>query len=141
MPKRMRNRTREKQKELDDLKLRIKYCLDSGISTRKDIAKSVGITVSQLANLFHADRELYAKFCVVRRTIVDVASDNLFEIVHNPKHPKNAEISKWVVSNYKSDLDESLEGKAGDDGGEVEINNGDGKTTRIIFGRRSQSEN
>ena len=124
---------------MEDIILRIEAALEEGLSTRTDIAKAVGIKISQLAQIFNKNRELYAKYCLIRKTIVDMASDNLFDIVADKTHPKNAQMSKWVLSNYKSDLDSTLDSKDSDSI-EVEIGGKKRRPTVIRFGKKTSSK-
>lgn len=136
--KRMKNPQREAEKKMKDTILRIEAALDKGLSTRTDIAKAAGIKISQLAQIFNKNRELYAKYCVVRKTIVDLASDNIMDIVADKEHPKNYDASKWVVTNYKSDLDSTLESKDGE-GLDIEVEGGSKKRPVVIrFGKKNK---
>lgn len=139
MAKRMQNKRREAKEAREKLIREIREAMKLGLLTRKEIAKSVGIKETQLSQIFHKEKELYAKFCVMRRSIVDIATDNLFDVVRDRKHPKNTDISKWVVQNYKSDLDDSLEEKEGE-GFEVEVGEGGSKKrpTVIRFGYKNK---
>ena len=98
----------------------VQDALDLGISSRKEVAGHAGIKLSELAKIFKEYKDLYALFCEIRRTIVDLASDNLFDVVADKEHPKNVDVSKWLLTNYKSDLDASLESKD-DDSVEIQV--------------------
>ena len=63
----------------------------------------------ELANLFTQDREVYGEYVVRRKTILDIASDNILDIVNDPTHPQHFQASKYILSTYKSDLDDVLE--------------------------------
>ena len=142
MAKRMKNSAREEGRLLKDRTLKVRAAMNQGLSTRKDICAAAEITMPMLANLFTKDRELFAEFCVLRKTIVDQASDNIAAIVADEQHPKNYEASKYVLANYKSDLDESMESKLDDD---VEFNISQGGASgaspiNITFGKKKPSE-
>lgn len=101
-----------KEKELRDLSLLVSAGINKNLSTRIGLAEACGISLVKLNDFFTVDREVYAKFKILRKTIKDIASDNIFAIVMDKNHPKNYDASKYIASNYKTDLDEVLE--AGD---------------------------
>jgi hypothetical protein len=89
----------------------------------------------ELNEVFAADTDLYSEFCIMRKTLVDVAADNLQDILHNREHPQNFQATKYVLEKYKSDLDSNLEAK---DPGELGLTIGDGSPSpvRITFGAK-----
>jgi len=95
----------------------INAALDNGWTTYSKIAKNTGLSISQVQSVFSKDPDLYAKFVVCRRQIVDKAGDNIADIVDDPDHQHNFAASKYVLQNYKSDLDIHLDSK----GDELEI--------------------
>ena len=108
--RRMRSQKREKEKLLKDRAALVRAAMNEANKfTRKDICEASGLTMVQLKNLFQEDRELYAEYVVIRKTITDIASDNIFAIINDPTHPQHFQASKYVLQNYKSDLDETLE--------------------------------
>lgn len=108
--RRMRSQKREKEKLLKDRAALVRAAMNEANKfTRKDICESSGLTMVQLKNLFQENRELYAEYVVIRKTITDIASDNIFAIINDPTHPQHFQASKYVLQNYKSDLDETLE--------------------------------
>lgn len=109
MAKAMRNTKRAEKKLLENRKELVKAAMEAGKITRSDICKAAGISLSQLVNLFTADRALFAEYSVMRRTITDQAADNIHAIINDPKHPQHFAASKYVLQNYKSDFDEILE--------------------------------
>ena len=121
----------------------INDALDGGLTTRADIALQAGLKLHELSILFKEESALYAKYCIIRQTIVDMASDNLMDIVADKAHPKNYDASKHVLTNYKSDLDSILQSKDGEGEMEVEIG-GTGKSKAspitIRFGKKKKSE-
>lgn len=123
---------RELTKILEDRRMLVEQALELGHMTRKDICESTGLTMVQLANFFQKDRETYHKYSVMRRTVVDTAADNIVNIVMTPSHPKNYEASKEVLKNWKSDLDDILDGK---DGTEIQIDGGGSAASpvKIVF--------
>ena len=70
--------------------------------------------MNDLRNIFTNDRELYAEFCVGRKLITDLASENIYNIVKDEGHPKNYDASKFIIQNFKTDIDDSLESKDGE---------------------------
>tara|TARA_R110000796_G_scaffold178022_1_gene294800 strand:+ start:5827 stop:6291 length:465 start_codon:yes stop_codon:yes gene_type:complete len=147
MAKAMKNSRRDVEKEqarLDKIRFdqveAINIGLDNGLTTRAELAKVAGIKLFQLTILFKSEKEVYDKFCLIRQTIVDIASDNLMDIVSDKKHPKNYDASKHVLTNYKSDLDSILTSK--DEEIELEFG-GTGKSKAspitIRFGKKRKS--
>ena len=139
----MQNTKRAKEKEMRDRKLLIEAAMNEGVFGKGDLAKYTGIPLHLINNLFQNDRELYAEFCVRRQIIVDMAADNIAQIVANQKHPKNYDASKFILQTYKSDLDDSMIAKAP---GEVEFaiggGGGDSKSSpiKITFGAKKLEE-
>ena len=124
----MRNSKRDAEKrksQLEDKKLRIRKAIEEGIVLRKDICKIAEIKMNDLRNIFTNDRELYAEFCVGRKLITDLASENIYNIVKDPTHQKNYDASKFIIQNFKTDIDDSLESK---DGEMVDIQLGGGSS-------------
>tara|TARA_R110000765_G_scaffold376036_2_gene466740 strand:- start:417 stop:842 length:426 start_codon:yes stop_codon:yes gene_type:complete len=141
MAKSMKNPKRDKESLTNKRAILVEAAIDLGLTSRTEIAKSTALKLQELNNLFRERPELYAKFCIVRKTIVDMAADNMMDIVADRAHPKNYDASKFVITNYKSDLDASLESKV--DGIDVEIG-GSGKSgaspITIRFGKKKEEE-
>lgn len=129
---------KELAKIFEERKVLVEQALELGKLTRKDICDATGLKMSDLNNLFGKDRELYSKYCILRRTVVDVAADNIVNAVMDPKHPKNYDASKEVLKNWKSDLDDILDSKDGD---AIKIETlGKGKSpVKIVFGDTSSN--
>ena len=137
---RMKNGKRNLQ-ELRDKHVELaKDAIEDGISSRKELASHIGIKLSELSSLFKEEADIYKLFCDVRRTIVDLASDNLYDVVADKEHPKNYDASKWVVANYKSDLDASLESKD-DDGIEIQVDGGKKRKPTLIKFKNTKKDN
>lgn len=133
--------SKKKQKEslLKDRALLVKTALESGHSTRLAICKATGLTMVQLKNLFQEDREIYAEYVVYRKTIADIAADNIVTIINDPQHPQHFQASKYVLQNFKSDLDEVLE--SGDSILKIEQPSGGGKSkVKIVFSNTNTKE-
>lgn len=105
----MPNKRRAKKKEIEERTLRVDAALDQHIMTKKKICEAADIKLSDLNNLFTHNRELYAKYTVLRRTITDIASDNVAEIVNDPHHPQHFQASKYVLEKFRSDFNETLD--------------------------------
>ena len=93
----------------------------------------------ELANLFTNDRKVYGEYVVRRKTISDIASDNILDIVNNPEHPQHFAASKYILTTYKSDLDEVLESQ---DESEIAVTlGGTSKASPITinFGKKSDN--
>ena len=106
----IKNKRREEEKLLTDRAARVRAALNANIMVRKEICNATGLTMLQLKNLFQKDRELFAEYAVLRKTIMDVAADNLVAIVNDPTHPHHFQASKEMLKNFKSDFDDTLEG-------------------------------
>lgn len=142
MAKAMRNNRREKKKLLRDRGLLVRAALDQGKTTRSEICEACEFKLNDLVNLFAEDRELFAEYKIRRKTIVDQAADNIHAIVNDKTHPKHYDASKYILQNYKSDLDEILESQ---DDEMLEISNvpqiGDGdkvSPVRIVFTKKNR---
>jgi hypothetical protein len=58
----------------------------------------------------------------------------------DPKHPKNYDASKYIATNYKSDIDSSLESKD-EDSIEVEVGGTENSRPVVIrFGKKNKEE-
>ena len=132
----MRNSKRKQAKVLETRAELVRSALEMGHISRQDICRATGLKLHELANLFTQDRKVYGEYVVRRKTIADIASDNILEIVNNPEHPQHFQASKYILSTYKSELDEVLESQNADD---VSINiGGESKTMpfTINFGKK-----
>lgn len=109
MAKAMRNPQRKELRLLDERSRLIEAALEAGKVTRSDISKVTEIPLHLISDTFSKNRELFAKYSVRRRSIVDTAADNIYDIVNDKKHPQCFSASKYVLQNFKSDLDDVLE--------------------------------
>lgn len=137
----MRNKKREEEKKksiLEDKKLRIREAIKQGIVLRRDLCKVTDIKLHDLRNIFTKDRELYAEFCVARKTIEGLASDNIYKIVEDETHPKNYDASKFIIQNFKTDMDDILESKDGESL-DISLGNSSGGIT-LKFGNQKEKE-
>ena len=105
--------------------LLVKKAMELGFETRSQICEKTGLKMYELANILKGNEELYAEYCIRRKTLVDVANDNISDIVHDKEHPKHYEASKFIATKYRGDLDTILEPA---DASEIEIELGGAST-------------
>jgi hypothetical protein len=134
----LKTRERKNTERQNKLIVLIRASMRLGNSTKKDIALSAGIKIWQLNDMLVLDKDLQAEFSIMRRTLVDIAADNMQEILEDRNHPQNFQATKYILDNYKSDLDSNLEAK---DSGEIGLTiGGAGKDSpspvRITFGTK-----
>ena len=113
----MKSKIREEEKRkslLEDKKLRIREAIKQGVVLSRDLAKIAGIKLHDLKNIFTNDRELYAEYCVAKKTIENLAADNIYKIVEDESHPKNYDASKFIIQNFRTEIDDVLDGKNGE---------------------------
>lgn len=130
MARSMKNSKRKEAKLLNSRAEFVRAALEAGHISRKDICKATGMQMHELANLFTKDRKVYAEYVVRRRTISDIASDNIMDIVNDPQHPQHFQASKYILSTYKSELDEVLESQ---DQSEIAVQLGSGTASPITI--------
>jgi len=114
--------------------LLINKALDLGQTSKSMIMKGTGLKLYEINNVFQKDRDTYAKFKIMRGTLVDIAADNMQNILQSPGHPSHFAATKYILQTYKSDLDDSMVEKKGDS---LEIETGKGKKSpiKIRFGK------
>lgn len=135
MARSMKNSKRKERKLLETRADLVRAALETGAISRKEICRATGLKLHELANLFTKDRKVYGEYVVRRKTITDIASDNIMDIVNDPTHPQHFQASKYILSTYKSDLDEVLESQ---DQSEMAIQVGDSTASPITinFGKK-----
>lgn len=116
----------------------IKAAIESDNSTYEKIAKATGISTYKIKEYFVKDRDLYALYKVRRRMLVELAADNIQAIVEDKYHPQHFSASKYVLQNYKSDLDSVLDLK--DEEIELGLTEGGDSGIVIRFGKKKNSE-
>ena len=133
-----RTAKREAEEKVKRLTLLVKTALDDGNTTKRSIANVCEIKEWELNDFFKAVPEIYALYVVRRKSLVDKAADNIEEIVNDKEHPQHFQASKYVLQNYKSDLDIVLESQD-EEKIEVEVPV-DGKSEPILirFGQPSK---
>lgn len=130
MARSMKNSKRKEAKLLDSRAEFVRAALEAGHISRKDICKATGMQMHELANLFTKDRKVYGEYVIRRKTISDIASDNIMDIVNDPSHPQHFQASKYILSTYKSELDEVLESQ---DQSEIAVQLGSGTASPITI--------
>lgn len=109
--RRMKNERAEKTKLMQDRAELVRAAMEIGnCVTKTDICKATALSMVILNNLFTEDRKLYAEYVILRKTITDIAADNITAIVNNKEHPQHFQASKYILQNFKSDFDETLDG-------------------------------
>lgn len=135
-----KSKAREIREKLAKRSALINAALEEGITTKTGLAKATDLKVFEINDVFTADRDLYNKFCIRRRTLVDTAADNLEDILKDPNHPQNFQASKFVLQTYKSDLDENLEAKTAEEIAVEVRTESKGVPVSIIFSNTSKNK-
>lgn len=136
----MKNRSRIHKEKIAERAQLISVALDEGKTTKTAIGEMTGLKLWEINEVFEKNKEVHAKFCMYRRTLVDTASDNLEDILKNPEHPQNFQATKYVLQTYKNDLDSTLE-KQDKDNPEVAIIGGSASADiQIIFSKPAPKE-
>jgi hypothetical protein len=131
MAKLMSNSKRAKERRSKQAKIKFQEAIADGHTSRRDVSKSMGITHFELSNFFEENPKAYKVYTQRRRELVDIAADNVQDIVEDKTHPKHYEASKYVLQNYKSDLDNILDKT---DGEEINIaGSGDEESSGIVI--------
>lgn len=138
MARSMKNKERKEAKLLETRADLVRAALESGHISRKDICRATGLKLHELANLFTKDRKVYGEYVVRRKTISDIASDNILDIVNDPTHPQHFQASKYILATYKSDLDEVLEDRTGEDISVMLGSESKGSPITINFGKKKE---
>jgi len=116
-----RDATRKKREILEERVRLIRAALNKEATTRSEICRMTGLTEPTLSKVFSEVPDLYAEFKVLRSIIVDNAADNIARIIQNKNHRDHFAASKYVLTHYKSDLDDSLEEKESGGGLSVKV--------------------
>ncbi len=133
----MRNDARTQKRIYEDRVAKIKVAIDKGLTKIEDIAEATGIEKVSIKSIFQKNRELYAEYAISRKILVDSAADSMQSIVEDKNHPQHFQAIKYVLQNYKSDLDTVLDSH---DDSEISIEGnfggGGGNPARITFGSK-----
>ena len=140
MAKQMSNSKRAIAKRNKERKVKFQEAIADGFTSRRDIAKAVGITSFDLTEFFEDNPKMYKLYASRRRELRDVALDNITDIIEDKFHPKHYDASKYIVQNYQTDLDIILEGKDDDPAGSVTVTGGDSGGVVIQFTKPTAKE-
>ena len=84
---------------------------------------------------------MYKLYAQRRRELVDIAADNIQDIVEDKHHPSHYAASKYVLDHYKTDLDNILEIKDGDDiSAKVSVDSGSGVVIKFTNSKEDDKE-
>lgn len=121
----------ERQEEVRHL-VKMTLEINPNITTLRQISDTTGAATHEIDRVFQMCPELKAEFSVRRRSLANLAVDNIHEIVNNFNHPQNFQASKFIVQTYKNDLDEDLTPKISTEVG-FGIENGQISPVKITF--------
>jgi hypothetical protein len=108
---------RERARQLlKDTKI-VKEAISQGYSTYKSIAENTGITKEMVILVIRQDIDLLDEFREGRGMLGEIAADNIHSMVLDPTNKDHFAASRFVLTKYKSDLDDSLESNSEDDMG------------------------
>ena len=139
MAKQMSNSKRAKDKRNRERKVLFQEAIADGYTSRRDIAKAVGITSFDLTEFFEENPKMYKLYASRRRELRDIALANITDIVEDKAHPKHYDASKYIVQNYQTDLDVILDSKDGDDvGSSVSVDAGSGVVIKFTTGKEEK---
>lgn len=105
----MTNDKRKFEKQLATRSGLIKAALDEGIFKREDLSRVTGLKNHEISNTFTHNRELYGTYVLRKRGMIDIASDNVFDIIRDKTHPQNFAASKFILQKYNSEMDDMFE--------------------------------
>lgn len=120
--------------ERDNIAL-IKAAIENDNSTYRQITEVTGLNNWKIKDLFTKHADLYALYKVRRKMLVEMAADNIQSIIEDKNHPQHFAASKYVLQNYKSDLDEVLDTREDDDT-DLEMSIEGGAGVVINFGKK-----
>jgi hypothetical protein len=115
MSKRMSNSKRAREKRNRENRDTFLDAIADGYTSRRDICKAMGLASHELTEFFEDNPKSYKIYASRRRELVDIAADNIQDIVEDKTHPSHYNASKYVLDHYKTDLDNILDQKDGDD--------------------------
>lgn len=121
-------------KRQEEVRHLVKMTLDynPNITTFRQIKETTGTEQHEIDKVFELCPELKAEFTVRRKSLANIAVDNIHEIVNNFNHPQNFQASKFIVQTYKNELDESLVPKVSTELG-YDIKDGNISPVKITF--------
>ena len=115
MSKRMSNSKRAREKRNRENRDSFLDAIADGYTSRRDICKAMGLASHELTEFFENNPKSYKIYASRRRELVDIAADNIQDIVEDKTHPSHYNASKYVLDHYKTDLDNILDQKDGED--------------------------
>ena len=111
MARSMSNSKRAKDKRNRERKVLFQEAIADEYTSRRDIAKAIGISSFDLTEFFEENPKMYKLYASRRRELRDIALDNITDIVEDKTHPKHYDASKYIVQNYQTDLDVILDSR------------------------------
>ena len=141
MAKQMSNSKRARDKRNRERKALFQEAIADGYTSRRDIAKAIGISSFDLTEFFEENAKMYKIYSARRRELRDIALDNITDIIEDKQHPKHYDASKYIVQNYQTDLDVILDSKDGDDTGSSSVSLDTGSGVVIKFTTASEDKN
>jgi hypothetical protein len=139
MAKAMSNSQRAKDKRNRERKVLFQEAIADEKTSRRDIAKAIGITSFDLTEFFEENPKMYKIYTSRRRELRDIALDNITDIIEDKTHPKHYDASKYIVQNYQTDLDVILESKDGDDvSSSVSVDSGSGVVIKFTTSKEEK---
>lgn len=122
----------ERKAILEEKERLITAALENNATTRKEISDQTKLQLWDINNVLNNNKELWAMYAVRRRTLIDVAADNIATIVNDKDHAQHFAASKYVLSKYKSDLDVILESNE-EESIEIELGSGESGAHKTII--------
>jgi hypothetical protein len=114
MAKAMSNSKRAIDKRNRENKAQFQDAIADGHTSRRDICKAMNLASHELTEFFETNPKMYKLYASRRRELVDIAADNIQDIVEDKAHPSHYAASKYVLDHYKTDLDNILDQKDDD---------------------------
>lgn len=111
-----------------------------GHTSRRDICSAMNLPSHELTEFFENNPKMYKLYGQRRRELVDIAADNIQDIVEDKSHPSHYNASKYVLDHYKHDLDNILDQKDGDDVGNMKVTSDNGSGVVIEFSKKEIKE-
>lgn len=135
---RMSNSKRAKAQRNRQNKAKFQDAIADGHTARRDICKAMNLASHELTEFFEENPKMYRLYAQRRRELVDIAADNIQDIVEDKKHPSHYAASKYVLDHYKTDLDNILDIKDGSDVGSVNVSGDSGSGVVIKFTKKEK---
>lgn len=134
----------KEKKKKDKLELDkglIRAALEANVTTLRKIKELTGLSKIRITKILDDDKELRGMYMIRRKMMLNTAVDNIQDIVDDFKHPQNYQASKYLIGEYKSDLDVIFDKKDVEDfSAEISMDN-DGAPVVISFGKNKEKQN